>query len=284
MKVKVIGCGNAFSNLNYNQCFLLEENQKKMLIDFGYQIPAALKNSHISFKEIDFIYISHLHADHVGGLEYLAFMRYDWEKRCRDAKDGNYAPVIIGNERVLFDLWETSLKGGLEYMEGFMATLETFFIPRPIKENETFLFEGWTVSLIPQVHIEADVNHIMPTYGLMLKKDGHKTIYFTTDSQHASHNQIEKHYQEADIIIQDCEILPAEQMSVVHANYFQLAGYPEANSRKLEKSVKAKMLLSHYQDFYNYKQDYYGNPCDWDDKAREDGFAGFVKIGQELII
>ena len=42
MKITVIGCGNAFSNINYNQCFLLEEGDQRMLVDCGYQTGAAL--------------------------------------------------------------------------------------------------------------------------------------------------------------------------------------------------------------------------------------------------
>lgn len=283
MKIKVIGCGNAFSTLNYNQSFILEENNKKLLLDCGYQVPAALRNAGISFKDIDSIYISHLHADHIGGLECMAFMRYDWQKRCKNAKDGSYAPILVGNEKLLVDLWEHSLRGGLESMEGFVASLNTFFIPKPIQPNETFDFEGWTVQLIQQIHIMSG-SSIMNTFGLMLKKAGHPTAYFTTDSQHCSPRQIEVFYQEADIIFQDCEILPVSLMSGVHANYAQLAGYPEANSIKLDSKIKSKMLLSHYQDFYNARKDFYGHDCDWDLKAKEDGFSGFIKVGQEFEI
>jgi hypothetical protein len=42
--------------------------------------------------------------------------------------------------------------------------------------------------------------------------------------------------------------------------------------------------LSHYQDFVSECKDGFGNACDWDKLAEEDGFAGFVYVGQEFEI
>jgi ribonuclease BN (tRNA processing enzyme) len=125
MKIRVIGCGNAFSMINFNQSFILEEGGKKLLIDCGSRIPLALINSGIKLADIDAIYISHAHSDHIGGLEEAAFTRYDWARHPRawddyayshsDAGPGKetrdyldpavkylpYAPKLIENERLL---------------------------------------------------------------------------------------------------------------------------------------------------------------------------------------
>ena len=71
----------------------------------------------------------------------------------------------------------------------------------------------------------------MPSFGLLVSKEGRKTFYFTTDAQHASPRQINTWYEKADVIFQDCEITPF--LSGVHANYIELAGYDEANNLKL---------------------------------------------------
>lgn len=206
MKIKVIGCGNAFSNKQYNQSFVLEENGRRLLIDCGIQTPKALTDAGYKPTDINDIYVSHLHSDHVGGLEYFAFLRYDWMKRPRkyDENGCNYAPTLIANEQLLKDLWNKTLRGGLESMEGFVATLETFFIPKPIEPNKSFDWEGWTVDLIQQVHIMSG-SVIMPSFGIMFTKSGHKSVYFVTDSQHCSPRQMEEYYRRADIIFQDCE-------------------------------------------------------------------------------
>ena len=285
MKITILGCGNAFSRHNFNQCFLLEEDGRRMLLDYGYQAPAAIVKAGIDLRTIDDVYISHLHADHIGGLEQMAFLRYDWKNRPHrwdeslNDKGRSYAPRLIANVRLLDDLWSHSLRGGLESMEGFDATLATYFEPTPIQPNQQFDWQGWRVDLIQQVHVMTG-SVIMNTFGLMVSRPGRKTIYFTTDSQHCSPKQVEVFYRRADLIFQDCELMPVQIASGVHANYAQLAGYPEANSIRLPDDVKGKMWLSHYQDFYNAGKDFYGNACEWDKKAADDGFLGFLKVGQ----
>lgn len=281
MKVTVIGCGNAFSSKNFNQCFMLEEGGSRMLIDCGQLTIAALRDAGIDIKSITDIYISHAHADHIGSLEAMAFLRYDWIKRPKSYKEGSYAPRLIANSQLLKDLWDKSLCGGLESMEGFVANLSTFFEPISVRDNQTFKWEGWSCELIQQVHIMTG-STIACTFGLLMSKEGHKTIYFTTDSQHCSPRQMEVFYKKADIIIQDCECTPFA--SGVHANYKQLAGYPEANSVRLSDEVKKKMWLSHYQDFVSEGKTFDGKDMDWDALALADGFAGFVKLRQTFDI
>lgn len=347
MKVKVIGCGNAFSKRSFNQCLLLSEDGRNMLIDCGQTINFALEFHKIREIDINDVYISHLHADHIGNLENFAFSRYDWVTKPTHWKESKLpVPRLIGNEGLLIDLWNKSLQGGLkDSMEGFQATLETFFEVVPIRSNETFVWQGWTIELIQQIHVMAG-NVIMPTYGVFMTKEGHKTIYFTTDTQHCSPSQITVFYKKADVIFQDCELTGINtqfkegeevyQVSVlvnmvqkipsvpssppvyaawptnetdpdgmkrielqaqgimplkwerfkfgsgVHANYSQLTGYDSANSIKLSSDIKTKMWLSHYQDFKLSKKDMFGNDCDWDQLAKEEGFAGFVSLGQEF--
>lgn len=277
MNIKILGCGNAFSKVNYNQCFLLEENGSKMLIDYGAKAPQALENAGIQLKDIDAVYISHQHADHIGGLEEMAFMRYDWMNRPTKWNEVSepYAVKLYAQKELMKSLWKESLQGGLKSMEGFDATLETFFEPKPVTKK--FTWEGWDFELIQQVHIMTG-SSISPTFGLLMTKEGHDTVYFTTDSQHVSPKQVKVFYAKADIIFQDCECTPFK--SGVHANYRELAGYPDANAEVLPEEIKAKMWLSHYQDFVSSNKTFDGSFFDWAEAAANDGFRGFVHVGQ----
>lgn len=288
MQIKVIGCGSAFSNLNFNQSFLLTENGETLLMDCGFRIPEAFYYHKIDAKDIDNIYISHSHADHIGGLEYIAFSRYDWMKMPRHYEDStdNPPPTLIANEILMTELWEESLQGGLKSMEGFDADMNTFFKTQPVSPNEPFYWQGWKCELIQQIHVMTGTI-IMNTFGLFLSKKDHKSIYFTTDSQHCSPSQMEVFYKRADIIFQDCECVGVntkEKKYVfggsVHASYAQLAGYPSANSIRLPDETKSKMILSHYQDIVNEKKDFFGNKCEWDKLAADDGFRAFAQVGE----
>jgi ribonuclease BN (tRNA processing enzyme) len=294
MRLKILGCGNAFSTKQYNQCFLLEEDGRRMLFDCGFQIPAAFNYHGIDIKTIDDIYISHAHADHCGGLEWMAFSRYDWVNRPKkyDANkfSPRYAPRLIANKTLLSNLWYKTLMGGLESMEGFQSTIETFFEPLSIGENESFIWQGWECSLIQQIHIMTG-SMIASTFGLFMKKFGKPSLYFTADSQHCSPKQMELFYKDADMIFQDTELIGVDTLtkevrfsSGVHASYGQLASWEKVNAIKLPVAVRNKMWLSHYQDFALENKNFFGQNCDWDALAKEDGFSGFLKLGQEFEI
>ena len=232
----------------------------------------------------------------------MAFSLYDWARRPRSWDDyaamvkrdyfepgvtyAPYAPKLIANEKLLEELWNYSLRGGLDSMEGFDSTLETFFQPVPVKANVPFTWQGWRFDLIQQIHIMTG-SIIKYTFGLLASKAGSKTVYFTTDSQHCSPRQVEIFYKRADLIFQDCECTGVDTVkrefkfgSGVHASYAQLAGWPSANAVKLSPEIKAKMLLDHYQDFVSKMKDGFGNDCDWYRLAAEDGFKGFVAVGE----
>lgn len=292
MKVKVIGCGNFNSKINYNQAFLISEDGRNMLFDCGNRIPMALYNAKIPVTKIDDIYISHPHGDHIGGLEEIAFERFDWAGRSVLASERKScpAPTLIANAELMKNLWDKSLCGGLESMEGFDANLATYFNLRPIHPNEIWDWQGWKCKLIQQVHIMTG-SVIASTFGLFMSKAGYPSVYFTADSQHCSPKQVEIFYKEAGIIFQDTECFGVDTKnrkfvmgSGVHANYAQLAGWASANATVLNKEIRNKMLLSHYQDFVSINKDYLGNYCDWEKMAQEDGFHGFVKVGMVIEI
>jgi ribonuclease BN (tRNA processing enzyme) len=290
MKITVVGCGNAFSDINYNQSFLLEDWHRKLLIDCGTRIPQALRKLKIDIGKIDDIYISHQHSDHCGGLEEIAFLRYDWINKPTHYKESTigYAPRIIANEVLIKDLWDHTLKGGLDSMEGFDSSFETFFQLYPVKANQKFEWEGWTISLVQQIHIMTG-SVIKNTFGLFMEHYNPEKpkIFFTTDAQYFQPEQVKIFYDKADIIFQDCECIGCDTVtkqmlfkSGVHANYGQLAGWCNVNAMRLDEKTKKKLWLSHYQDFVSECKDFKGQACDWDELAEQDGFAGFVKVGQ----
>ena len=282
MKIKIIGCGAAFSFKNYNQSFLLEENDQRLLIDCGRNIPEALARANIDLKSINAIYISHAHADHIGGLEFLALALYDWQKKPTRNPIG---PILVANEHLMKNLWIHSLQGGLETMEGFVADINTFFKPYPVAPNKSFLWEGWKVSLVQQIHVMSG-SVVMPSFGLFIEKKGSKSVYFTTDAQYFQPKQVKVFYEHADIIFQDCECAGVDMSqrkyifnSGVHASYAELAGFPSANASVLQAELRKKIILSHYQDFVTDGKDFLGNPCDWEAEAKKDGFSGWARVG-----
>lgn len=72
MKIKFIGTGSGKTSLKrYHSSFLISSTNYNMLVDCGDGISRAILNQNISFNSIDYILISHLHADHYAGLPSL---------------------------------------------------------------------------------------------------------------------------------------------------------------------------------------------------------------------
>lgn len=247
MKLIFAGSGAAFSLDNYQSNMILKTDDGAiLLIDCGGDIRFALRNLGAHYKDIDSVYISHLHSDHVGGLEWLGFTT-KFDPNC--VKPKLYISRYLKN-----DLWNNVLSGGMLSLQGEVADIETYFEVHSIPKNHGFVWKGVEFQLVQAIHIMSGF-HIVPSFGLLFTMKGVKT-FLTTDTQF-SPAQITDFYNMADLIFQDCETTLHE--SGVHANYRQL--------RTLPVDVKKKMWLYHYQD---------GELPD----AKADGFLGFVKKGQ----
>lgn len=249
MRLIFLGSGSAFTvgDANYHSNMLLEDKDgKHLLIDCGSDARLALYELGYTYKEIENLYISHLHADHVGGMEWLAITRY-FDPDCK-------LPNLFISEELVSELWNRVLSGGLTYVEGVTPGIDTFFNVYPIAKHSSFKWSN--IELIPfkTIHIRTE-RGIMPSYGLFIKADN-INVFITTDAQF-SPDQMNDVYQKSDIIFHDCET--SAIISGVHARYEDLA--------TLDPSIKNKMWLYHY------------NPGKLPN-AKKEGFRGFVKKGQ----
>ncbi len=247
MKLIFMGAGSAFSLENYQSNMILQDDDGTLLlIDCGADARFALQALGISYKQIDSVYISHLHSDHVGGLEWLGFTR-KFDPSC-------VKPVLYISRFIKTELWSNVLSGGMLSLQGEVADLDTYFDVYSIPKDQGFIWDSVAFQLVQAVHIMSGF-HIVPSFGLLFTINGIRT-FLTTDTQYSPH-QIIDFYTQADIIFHDCETSPYK--SGVHAHYSELCTLPV--------DIKQKMWLYHYND---------GNLPN----AEADGFAGFVKKGQ----
>ena len=256
MEITFLGTGSAFAMKNWQSNIMFSHNGKNCLFDAGGDIRHSLAEWGLNYSNIDGVFVSHAHADHTGGLEYLGFCNYF---------DPTYKNKMkLFTERSLVhELWENTLRGGMDGLEGIACTIDTYFDVTPVDPNSSFVWQGVKFDIVQSVHISSKYK-IVSSYGIMYTDpDDGKRVYITSDCQFAPETSMKAYYKEADVIYHDCETM---YKSGVHSHYDDL--------RTLDADVKKKMWLYHYQDNVVENWD------EWQAKAKADGFAGFVKKGQ----
>ncbi|MCH9757074.1 MAG: MBL fold metallo-hydrolase [Gammaproteobacteria bacterium] len=251
MKLIFLGVSSALTtgDKTYQSNMVLKsESGRNLLIDCGSDIKHSLFEQGMSYTDIDAVYISHLHADHVGGLEWLGFSKLFKDKK---------KPKLYISPKLQTGLWNNVLSGGMSSLEQEEATLSSYFDIQPL-HNHQFVWEKHTFKLIDVFHSISNHKRL-PSFGLLILSEQMK-VFISTDTRF-SPTKLMPIYTDANLIFHDCETtkFPSGQ----HAEYIHL--------RTLDAKIKAKMWLYDYDDSTL-------------PHAKKDGFKGFVVRGQSFEI
>jgi ribonuclease BN (tRNA processing enzyme) len=221
IQIQMIGTGSAFAKRYFNNNAILSVNGFRLLIDCGVTAPYALHQLGVALPELDGILITHIHGDHIGGLEEVAFRM----KFVHQDKLALFVPSAIEKP-----LWDSSLRGALEEKTSHCIDLESYFHVKSLKaEQPVFLHEGLTLELIPTKHIPNK-----PSYAVLLND----SVFYSSDmtfdpalltalvtSGRCKH------------ILHDCQLTGPGQ---VHTTLQELMTLPE--------SIQERIWLMHYSD------------------------------------
>jgi len=259
MELIFLGVGNAFTTKDFYQSnMVLKDGNDLCLIDCGSDLRFSLQeqfpfiNNGNLHEYIKGIYVSHIHQDHVGGLEWVGFCTYFNPNASR--------PRLIFDKELKEELWAETLKGGMKSVECEQEKdIGDYFDCVLVDSNKKlgFKFKGVRLEPVDVIHVPS----IPPKHSYGLFIEGDKSIYITTDC--VFNGEDNKYYHEADLIFHDCET--SDFKSNVHSHYNDLKTLPE--------EIKNKMWLYHYMPDATEKF----NP-------KNDGFLGFVKKGQKFNI
>ncbi len=233
-----VGVGSAFSKRHYQNNLLIIKGQDHLMVDCGTKTPQAIYELGIPITQIRNFYITHSHADHIGGLEEVMLMsRYVLRQK----------PHIWITEVYQHLLWDMSLRGGCSFndvVEGRDLTFgDHWEIHRPDwlegYPRETYGFKVGSLQFkaMRTKHIPADArNWSDSSWSTGLVVDDR--ILFSGDTRfdpqlvtdYCSRFNIE-------YIFHDCQFFPP---GGVHASIDELKDLPA--------SIKSKMILMHYGD------------------------------------
>jgi ribonuclease BN (tRNA processing enzyme) len=253
MKIRFIGVGTQSAGTDqYNSNMVITSRTgKRMLVDCGVDARFSLADSGLGPEDIEAVYLSHLHSDHIGGMEWLALSTYFAQERRR--------LELFGEEHLLDRLWEHSLKGGIECMRSKRMELADYFECRGLAVGTPFLWEGIRFEMVRMLHIAGDqCQH--DSYGLLVGSDRavEPSLFISMDAIFQP-ELLQDIADKVDLIFHDCETIPYR--TGVHAHYDELCTLPA--------SIRGKMWLYHYQ----------AAPAQI---PRNDGLLGFIVKGQEF--
>jgi ribonuclease BN (tRNA processing enzyme) len=261
MQLTFAGAGSAFTvgtdNYHSNMVLTVDDpgpaqdgaapgGPRRLLIDCGSDARFSLPRIGVNGPaDLDAVYVSHLHADHVGGLEWLALLgRYGVPTR---------RLKLFCPEDMVESLWSTSLAGGLAITEEGSARLSDYFDVQTVGPAG-FTFCGVDFTLVPVPHVGVG-EVLMRSYGLWFTAGGVR-VYLTTDAKFDGELATRPYAQNADVIFHDCETGPP---SGVHSHYSDLCTLPP--------ELRRRMWLYHY------------NPGPLPEVTAQ-GFRGLVQRGQ----
>lgn len=108
IELRVLGSGAAFSRRYGTTCSVLTlPSGDCWLIDCGRQAPEQLAEAGLGWHRITGQLVTHVHGDHVYGLEEFAFVRYYCRgERLDPVMQGGPRPQLCAHSAVLSELWE----------------------------------------------------------------------------------------------------------------------------------------------------------------------------------
>jgi len=218
LQLQMIGTGNAFAKKYFNNNALLYADGYTLLIDCGITAPLALNAAGKSFADLDAVLITHLHADHVGGMEELAFQMIYLHQR----KMKLYVP-----ESLIRPLWENCLKAGME--DDAHTGLDDYFDVVTMRLGEpAAICPGLTIELFASRHIPGK-----DSYSLLFNGS-----YFYSADAVLDRGLIERLYRNGvRLFLHDCHLGGDPK---VHATLDQLLTLP--------REIQERTWLMHYPD------------------------------------
>jgi ribonuclease BN (tRNA processing enzyme) len=253
MTLRFLGTGGAFSRQYGTTCSLMTARSgERWLIDCGRQAPDQLWTAGLDWHDIDGQIITHVHGDHIFGLEDFAFQRYyqaaPGGPTPRAAiMTGGSRPKFLAHRAVRDEVWE-SLAASLRYLkigdDPRAGTLESYFeVLEPSawdepagnawRHSETFKCDGFEIVARESEHVPGK-----PSCSLEIKiGPGDKIAWWSGDCTVDAKFLISIEPRTT-VYFHDCTF--TDYPGQVHGAFTLL--------EKLPEQVRRKMVLMHHED------------------------------------
>jgi ribonuclease BN (tRNA processing enzyme) len=224
----VLGVGDSFSEKHHSTALLLSCDGFYLAIDCPDMYRSVLRSAmdrsgrKVLIEDVDHVLITHVHGDHMNGLEGLAFYKHFAEgKRVQ----------LVTSPEVRTAIWDERLKASMSVLwdgqQHRQMGFDSYFDYLPL---------SWSAeTVLGPFRIRARrTQHHVPTSALLIEAAG-RTLGYSSDT--AFDPELIAFLEPADLIIHETNLGPA------HTPYSALAALPA--------DLRARMRLIHYPDAFD---------------------------------
>ena len=189
LQLKSVGSGDAFASKGlFQSCHLLKYNDLTIMLDCGATTLNALDHYDESTLDIDYIFISHFHGDHITGVPFLLLKSFYAHNRTKKLN----IVGVKGLKEKLSHLMNVTYPGKPEKIldEDFLNVVEV----EPFKTYETVEF---SFQFYPVEHSEQVLPH-----GVKLMFNDNKVFTYTGDTNLCE--TIQEVIKEVDFMLTEC--------------------------------------------------------------------------------
>jgi ribonuclease BN (tRNA processing enzyme) len=217
----MLGVGSSTSQRHHNTNALFMTPEYNLLIDAGLTAPSALLRLEIDPTEIDGVLITHLHPDHVNGLQFIA-------QSCLESVTPHKLD-LYGEEKLLQDLWDQVLRGNMEFAYDGKKSFDDFFNLKPMQNNTPIQIPGYQIEVMKTPHVPQKAS-----YSVFINDEILYTGDVRFDQKLIDYALNEK---KCKLILHDCTLI---DQNPTHAYIDDLLQLP--------RNIQEKIYLMHYEE------------------------------------
>ncbi|CAH1196355.1 MBL fold metallo-hydrolase [Paenibacillus sp. JJ-223] len=220
MKVTFLGTGDMFSFEQHHNSMLAEFGGTHLVIDFPESNARALKEYGFPLTDIENVFITHLHEDHINGVQLLGYYSQIVSGR---------RPRLYIHEALVDPLWSI-LSPGMRHTTDGERTLHDYYDIVPLPDGGTFELGGVTFETFRTTHVPGMISN-----GLLARG------YFD--------------YSGDSTLDQDRLIATADEVQLIfhecHMHDLVIKSHTSLQDlQQLPAEIRQKTVLMHYHDEY----------------------------------
>ncbi len=186
MRIIFLGTGTGVPEKNnFPSSVLIETQNKKLIFDFGEGLMKSLLKKKISIKDIDALFLTHFHIDHISGILPLLFaFRYPGDLRKKEF----YIFGPYGTKKLFEKIFKI-------FKEQIKPESYKLFV-KELKPDRTFYFKKIKIKTFKTKHKSESIGYII--------YEGDKRVIYTGDTDYKE--GYKKIFKDSELVITECSL------------------------------------------------------------------------------